>query len=113
MLSHARGETTHHGYVFSDGVVTPISEGRVRARYDAGFRQTSADAEIVDADRRTTLLTIERFAFFGFEAGERTLLNEAGCTGTIDGADAVVHFECGWDTQYAATQASRAALRPG
>jgi hypothetical protein len=111
MLPHARGETTCHGYVFRDGVVTPIIEGSVAARYDAGFRQTGADAEILDASGRTTRMTMERFAFFGFETGGQTLLNEAGCTGTIDDADAVVHFECGWESHYAATQASLAASR--
>lgn len=32
MLAHGRGETTHHGYVFRDGVVTPVAHGRVIAR---------------------------------------------------------------------------------
>jgi hypothetical protein len=113
MLAHARGETTRHGYVFRDGEVTPIIDARVVARYDADFRQTGADVEIIDESGRTTRMTIERFAFFSFEAAERTLLNEAGCTGTVDGAEAVVHFECGWDSGYAATQASRAAAALG
>lgn len=108
MLPHARGVTTQHGYVFRDGVVTPIAEARVDAQYDDAFRQTSASAEILDCDGRRTHVTMQRFAFFGFVAGERTLLNEAGCTGTIDGAEAVVHFECGWDSQYAAAQSVRA-----
>jgi hypothetical protein len=37
MVSHARGETSHNGYVFREGVVTPIVEARIAARYDDGF----------------------------------------------------------------------------
>jgi hypothetical protein len=107
MVSHARGETSHNGYVFREGVVTPIVEARIAAWYDEGFLQTRADVDIVDESGRTTRLTLERFAIFGFEAGGRAWLNEAGCSATIDGVDAVAHFECGWDRDYAATQADR------
>jgi hypothetical protein len=93
--------------VFRDGVLTPIIDSRIAARYDADFHQTGADAEIIDGAGHVTRVTMERFAFFSFEAGERTLLNEAACIGTIDGADAVAHLECGWESEYAATQANR------
>jgi hypothetical protein len=109
LLMHARGETTTHGYVFRDGLLAPVVSARAGAGFDERFWQTGGEAEIVDDRGRETAVHIERFALFSFEAGERTVLNEAGCTGTIDGAPALVHFECGWDRTYAALQASRAA----
>ena len=93
--------------MFRDGVVSPLVEARVTTRYDDAFRQTDADIDVIDESGRTTRLTVKRFAIFGFEAGGRALLNEAGCTATIDGVEAVAHFECGWDREYAATQADR------
>jgi hypothetical protein len=108
LMVHARGQNTVHGYVSKQGTVGPITDARVDARFDARFRQTGADVRITDATGTETAMTIERFAFFSFEAGERILLNEAGSTGTIDGAPALVHFECGWDKHYAALQGSRA-----
>ncbi len=88
-------------------MVVPVVEARVAARFDDGFRHTGGDVTITGEDGGTTALTIDRFAFFGFEAAPGRLLNEAGCTGAIDGVPAVAHFECGWDTEYAAGQASR------
>lgn len=111
MVSHARGETTHHGYVFRDGKVTPIVEARIATSYDEAFRQTAATVDVTDEGGHTTQVTLERFSFFAFGAGANTLLNEAGCTGTIEGAEAVGHFECGWDRTYAEGQgADRVAL---
>jgi hypothetical protein len=107
LLMHARGQTTCHGYVFRDGLLAPIVGARVHAGFDDRFWQTGGEAEIVDDRGRRTSVRMERFALFSFEAGERTVLNESGCAGEIDGTPALVHFECGWDRAYAALQAGR------
>ena len=106
---HARGHDTVHGYVARDGVTAPIAAAKVSARFDDRFRQTGAEVRITDTTGAVTELSCERFAFFAFEAGERVRLNEAGCTGTIDGRPAVIHMECGWDRSYQDLQASRAS----
>ncbi|HEX4252951.1 MAG TPA: hypothetical protein VH008_34135, partial [Pseudonocardia sp.] len=58
-----------------------------------------------DAAGRQTSLTARRYALLRFDAGDRLTLHEAGCTGTIDGHPALVHFEAGWDRSYAQSQA--------
>lgn len=113
MLIHARGETTCHGYVARDGVATPVKDVKIHARYDEHWWQTDLDATIVDEEGRETVVTAERFAFFTFEAGGVVTLNEAACTGTIDGEQALVHLECGWPKAYAAAQAAGAAAEAG
>jgi hypothetical protein len=109
LLMHARGETTHHGYLYRDGAVVPVVDIRARAEFDANWWQTGGTITIHDATGGETVVTAERFALFAFEAGERIVMHEAGCTGTIDGAPALVHFEAGWDKSYAALQAARAS----
>jgi hypothetical protein len=107
MQLHARGETTRHGYVFRDGTLEPVVDVRTRAEYDDDWWQTALHLTVTDAGGRRTELTARRFALLRFDAGERVTLHEAGCRGTIDGQDAVVHFEAGWDRTYAEAQAGR------
>jgi hypothetical protein len=108
LLMHARGETTHHGYVYRDGAVVPVVDIRAKADYGPNWWQTGGTVAIRDAAGGATLVTAERFALFRFEAGERIVLHEAGCAGTIDGTPGLVHFEAGWDRSYVAMQAARA-----
>jgi hypothetical protein len=112
MLVHGRGETTRHGYVWRDGSVVPILDVRAKAQYDHNWWQTRAHITIRDSSTRETVVTAERFALLRFEAGEKIVLNEAGCRGTIDGEEALVHFEAGWDRFYAETEAQRTS-HPG
>lgn len=109
MILHARGMTTYHGYVLRDGEVHAITSARIQADYDERWWQTGGELTLIDAGGRTTTVTAERFAFFAFEAGDQIVLHEAGCAGTIDGAEARVHLECGWERAYVARQAARAA----
>jgi hypothetical protein len=105
MLIHARGETTCHGYVAREGITTPVVDVAIRAQYDDRWWQREVTATIVDAEGLETVVEGRRFALLSFEAGGAATLNEAACTGTIDGAPALIHFECGWPIAYAAAQA--------
>jgi hypothetical protein len=105
MQLHARGETTRHGYVHRDGVLAAVREVRAHAEYDKHWWQTELRLTIIDEADRRTELTANRYALLAFEAGERIVLHEAGCTGTVNGRSAPVHFECGWDRAYARSQA--------
>jgi hypothetical protein len=107
MLLHGRGENWHCGYVSRGGTLSPIVDVRVKAAYDENWWQTGGEIVVRDADGGVTAVSAERFALFSFEAGERIVLNEAACTGTIDGVPALVHLEAGWDRTYAALQAAR------
>jgi hypothetical protein len=113
MVLHLRGDTTHHGYVLRDGRVVPVASARVRGTYDEHWWQNGAEVSILDEDGVTTRAELERFALFRFEAGERIVLHEAGCRGSIDGVPAPIHFECGWDKGYVALQERRATATAG
>jgi hypothetical protein len=110
MLIHARGDTTCHGYVARDGLTVPVVDVRLRVRYDEQWWQHDVDGTIVDADGRETKVTGRRFALLSFEAGGVATLNEAACTGTIDGEPALLHLECGWPSAYAAAQVRSQAM---
>jgi hypothetical protein len=107
MQLHARGETTRHGYVNRDGALAAVVDVRTSAEYDENWWQTGLRMTVRDAAGRQTELTARRYALLRFDAGDRLTLHEAGCTGTIDGRPALIHFEAGWDRSYAAAQARR------
>jgi hypothetical protein len=108
MLLHARGENWNCGYISRDGKLSAIVDVRVKADYDANWWQTGGEIILRDADGGVTTVSAARFALFRFEAGERIVMHEAGCTGTIDGVPALIHLEAGWERSYAALQAARA-----
>lgn len=108
MRLHAGGDDYVCGYVLRDGVVVPAVDVRAAVDYDARWWQEHGEIVVVGQDGRTTTIEVDRYAMFCFEAGERTVLHEAACTGTVDGVAALVHFECGWDKHYAALQVARA-----
>lgn len=107
-VMRALGDTTNHGYVARDGTVTPVVHVDVRVTYDERWWQTGCSLVATGADGVETTLTAERFALLSFEAGGVARLNEAACTGTVDGAPALVHVECGWPSAYA--EARRTAV---
>lgn len=106
MLIHARGETTCHGYVARDGRAVPVATVEIQADYDDRWWQTGVRARIVDVQGVETLVAGERYALLSFAAGGVATLNEAACTGSIDGEAALIHLECGWPIAYAAAQAA-------
>jgi len=111
MLLHARGENWHCGYVSRGGKLSAIVDVRVKAAYDENWWQTGGEIVLRDADGGVVTVSAERFALFRFEAGERIVLHEAACTGTIDGTPALIHLEAGWERSYAELQAARVRSR--
>jgi len=110
-VMRALGDITYHGYVAREGKVVPVVHVDIHAEYDERWWQTRTDITATDAEGVETAITGERFALLSFEAGGVARLNEAACTGTIDGMPALVHLECGWPSAYAAArQASHAAV---
>ncbi|HZZ48770.1 MAG TPA: DUF2804 family protein [Pseudonocardia sp.] len=108
MVLHGRGETTRHGYVFRDGELSPVAQVRTRAQYDKNWWQTDLDMSVTDAAGRQTQVVLHRYALLVFGAADLSL-HEAGCRATINGQDAVAHFECGWDRRYVEAQVARLA----
>lgn len=111
MQIHGRGETTFHGYVQRDGLLSGVTSMRGRTEYDDDWQQLRARFTILDENGRTTAVELERFTLLSFTAGERIRLNEAACRGAVDGRPAAVHLENGWDARYADAQAARLRAR--
>lgn len=111
MQIHGRGETTWHGYVQRDGVLSGVTLLRGETSYDEQWQQQRARFTLTDEAGRTTVVELERFAMLSFTAGEGIRLNEAACRGTIDGRPAAIHLENGWDAAYADAQARRRRAR--
>lgn len=103
-VMRALGDTTYHGYVARDGAVVPVVHVDIHADYDDHWWQTHAHVVATAADGAETVVEAERFALLSFEAGGVARLNEAACTGSIDGVPALVHVECGWPSAYAAAR---------
>ncbi|MGQ0480951.1 MAG: DUF7064 domain-containing protein [Pseudonocardia sp.] len=112
MVLHARGETTYHGYVVAGGELSPVVRAKSRARYDRNWWQQSLTMSVTDEAGRVTELSGERYALLNFQAGERITLNEAAFRGTVNGREARMHFENGWDRSYSDAQTARLS-RPG
>jgi hypothetical protein len=110
MVLHARGETTWHGYVVADGELSPVVGARSRVEYDRNWWQRTLTMSITDEAGRVTELAGERYALLNFPAGERITLNEAALRGTVNGREARMHFENGWDRSYADAQVRRLAV---
>jgi hypothetical protein len=111
MAAHVRGETTHHGYVVRRGHLVPVTGTRVQADYDGRWWQSAGELTILDEAGDSTRVEMSRFALYRFEAGNRIVMHEAGCRGSIDGIPARIHWECGWDKSYVALQEQRAHSR--
>jgi hypothetical protein len=107
MVLHARGETTYHGYVVADGELSPVVQAKTRAGYDDNWWQKSLTMTVLDAAGRRTEVAGDRYALLNFQAGERITLNEAAFRGTINGREARMHFENGWDRSYSDAQIRR------
>ncbi|HTK66054.1 MAG TPA: hypothetical protein VL595_27000 [Pseudonocardia sp.] len=107
MVLHARGETTYHGYVVADGELQPVVHAKTRATYDDNWWQKGLTMAVLDAAGRRTEVTGERYALLNFQAGERITLNEAAFRGTVNGREARMHFENGWDRSYSDAQIRR------
>lgn len=82
----------------------PVVHVDIHTAYDEHWWQTGAEITATAADGAETVIEADRFALLSFEAGGVARLNEAACTGTIDGAPALVHVECGWPSAYAAAR---------
>jgi hypothetical protein len=107
MVLHARGETTYHGYVVADGELSPVVHAKTRVDYDNNWWQKGLTLTILDAAGRRTEVSGERYALLNFQAGERITLNEAAFRGTVNGREARMHFENGWDRSYSDAQIRR------
>lgn len=98
----ARGEMGCAGFVRRDGNLTPIATIRQHADYDEDMSQRRLQATLIGVDGEETVLELQRFGLVRLPTGDKigTIIQEAACTGTIDGAAAVGQFETQWHQSY-------------
>lgn len=99
----AEGEWGFNGYVLRDGRPVAIDRlTRQRATYDDRMDHTHLDAEIIDVEGETTVLTFESFGLVRMPHDDPfgTIIMEAGCYAEIDGEAGGGQFETHWPVQY-------------
>ena len=98
----ARGEWGCAGYVVRDGRQVAIASIKQSGTYRADMSQQSLRAEITDVDGGTCLVELERFGIIKLPTKDRfgTLIQEAACTGRIDGVEAAGQYETHWQKAY-------------
>lgn len=91
----AYGEWGFAGYVARDGVVRPVRTIHQHAEYDAAMAQQSLEADLVDVDGGVTHLSMTVFGVVKLPTHDplATVIQEAGCSVTIDGEPGAGQFE--------------------
>jgi hypothetical protein len=98
----ARGEMGCAGFVCRGGKLLPLATIRHQAAYDDDMSQRSLSAVLVDVEGGETKLELERFGLIKLPTGDKigTIIQEAACNATIDGAKALGQFETQWHQSY-------------
>jgi hypothetical protein len=103
------GERSVNGYLYRDGLVSPLVAADVETAYDDGWVQHASTTTLRDAEGRTAALTCERNSAVRLAFGDAVLINEVGGHGTLDGRSVPVLHEIGWDARYIRRLMERAA----
>ena len=96
----AHGRVFHNGFLFRDGVQSPLASCRqVGLAYDNQWLQESCALEIIDEAGRTACVTGERFAG-GFIDWGGIVLAESAFSVEVDGNTGISYVEAGWPAGY-------------
>jgi hypothetical protein len=95
-----RGELGTNGYVLRGGEPVALVDARCRATYDDDMTSRSLHATLLDERGEQTELTLDRYGHVALPVGSNTVLNEAACRATIDGAPGWGQFETQWPASY-------------
>ena len=98
----ARGEWGFGGYVVRDGVLVPVSHIEHHAEYRDDMTQRRLEAELVDTAGGRTKLTLDAFGVVKLPTNDKmqTVIYEAACRASIDGAPGGGQFETHWPVPY-------------
>ena len=96
----AHGRVFHNGFLFRDGVQSPLAICReVHVGYDDQWLQRNCAVEFIDEAGRTARVTGERFAG-GFIDWGGIVLAESAFTVEVDGRAGICYVEAGWPAGY-------------
>jgi hypothetical protein len=95
-----RGELGTNGYVLRDGEPVGVVDARCRAGYNRDMTSRTLQGELFDEAGGVTELQLVRFSSVRLPAGPGTVVQEAACSGTINGEPASGHLETLWPSGY-------------
>jgi hypothetical protein len=104
MVTHYRGEQTLNGYVFREGLCSPIVAASLHADYDDDFFASHATAELRDEAGRQTTVETKTYARFTFPVSERAVLLDSVARASINGQPGVAQLDFLWPISYAEHQ---------
>lgn len=99
----AAGEQTINGYLFKDAVLAPVVAMENHVEYDAVFAPCVLQTRITDSHGRSVQVRSRRFSHLRWEALP-IVMDDIGCSSTLDGQAAVSHIGLAWTDAYLAAQ---------
>jgi hypothetical protein len=99
MIMSVKGETLVNGYLYRDGLLSPIAAAHASATLDERMYHRALSGRFTDEAGREMTLECEYAAGWSMPI-QHLLLNEIGMTATLDGRPAVAHVELGWPADY-------------
>ncbi len=101
MWTLAEGEVDINGYVYLDGVQSPIVDASVRTDYASDFVQNALVAELVDESGRTTVLDLDRrHTLARWDVSPTFNFSDTMFTGTLAGKPVQAYVEYTWLRNY-------------
>lgn len=101
MVALVEGETLYNGYVFRDGLLSPVVSAAVDTRYGEGFLQERLTATVLDEADRTTVIDFpHRFASARWDVSPTFTFADGCFTGTLDGLPVRAYIQYAWPIAY-------------
>lgn len=109
MIALVEGETIFNGYVFRDGVLSPIVSATTKTEYDKQWFQETLSVSALDEAGRTTPIDFpSRFAIARWDYSPTCNFTDAAMTGTLSGGPVQAYTQYVWNRQYLDRLLSRA-----
>jgi hypothetical protein len=101
MWTMAEGEVDVNGYLFLDGVQSPVVQVSIATEYGDGYVQDVVRAEIVDEAGRTRSLDLDtRHTLARWDVSPTFNFSDTMFTGRLDGHDVRAYVEYTWPRSY-------------
>lgn len=101
MWTLAEGEVDINGYVYRDGVQSPVVGASIETKYGDDFVHDAIAANLVDADGRETVLSLDRrHTLARWDVSPTFNFTDTLFTGTMAGQDVRAYVEYTWPRAY-------------
>ena len=101
MVALVEGETLYNGYVFLDGVLSPVTTAEIVTAYSPDFAQTSIAAIVHDeAGRATAMRFPHRFAYGRWDVSPTFNFTDGCFSGDVAGGPVAAYIQYTWPRAY-------------